>query len=302
MEESTAPELTREETLWFPDATLVLQAGNRLYRLFPGILAAKSLVFQDMLAFPQPATGETFDGCPLVRLSDRADDVTYFLKAIFHYDFFEAWPVQVEFPIFAANLRLSQKYQVEPLRKRALVHLSERCAPSWEKWEEFYDWDVNPIELLNLAREVSAHWVLPQAFSACCLLDPMLLVSGWPTADVDGNMQTVILDISRHTPLPVRRDRDAHHLDLDTAPCLTARVSYQKDAEEWRSAGVSVLKLWNELDWDNLKVDVCSPCSEFMHASHAAAREEYWQALPKIFNMPNWNILLEQKRVELGRE
>lgn len=78
--------LTKEKDLWFTDATLVLQAEDCLFRVFPGILAAKSPVFHDMLAFPQPENGEKIDGCPLVRLSDSADDMTFFLKSIFHYE------------------------------------------------------------------------------------------------------------------------------------------------------------------------------------------------------------------------
>jgi hypothetical protein len=80
------PQPVREDGLWFQDATLIIQAEDRLFRVYPGILADKSPVFQDMLAFPQPEDGDTLDGCPLVRLTDSAVEATYFLKAIFHYE------------------------------------------------------------------------------------------------------------------------------------------------------------------------------------------------------------------------
>jgi hypothetical protein len=49
----------------------------------PSVLAARSSTFKDLFALPQPANYEMVDGCPFVRLTDSAEDVTAFLKAIF---------------------------------------------------------------------------------------------------------------------------------------------------------------------------------------------------------------------------
>jgi hypothetical protein len=73
----------RVEELWFEDGNLVIQAGNTLFRVYRGVLAARSPVFYDMLSFPQPSDSELVEGCPLVRLHDSASEVTVFLKAIF---------------------------------------------------------------------------------------------------------------------------------------------------------------------------------------------------------------------------
>ncbi|KAJ7257166.1 hypothetical protein B0H12DRAFT_1015546 [Mycena haematopus] len=78
--------MERVPALWFPDGNLVLSAGSVLFRVFKGILAARSPVFADMLAFPQPEDAETLDGCPVLRLDDSAADTMYFLKAIFDYE------------------------------------------------------------------------------------------------------------------------------------------------------------------------------------------------------------------------
>ncbi|KAF7337335.1 hypothetical protein MSAN_02259000 [Mycena sanguinolenta] len=164
-------DLICEESLWFPDGTLVLRAETHLFRVFPGILAAKSGVFEDMLAFPQPQKGESYDGCPLVHLSDSSADTTHFLKAIFHYDYFEQWPARVEFDVVAGVLRLSQKYQVEPLRKRALVHLSHRYPVTLSEFGTTDGWH-DPIAVVNLARHVSADWILPVALYHCAWLEP----------------------------------------------------------------------------------------------------------------------------------
>ncbi|KAJ7290264.1 hypothetical protein C8J57DRAFT_1492991 [Mycena rebaudengoi] len=79
-----------------------------------------------MLSFPQPNEAETIEGCPIVHIPDSAAEVTVFLKTIFSSEFFEPYPAPTEFDIVSGALRLSNKYAVEYLRRRALVHLSSR--------------------------------------------------------------------------------------------------------------------------------------------------------------------------------
>jgi hypothetical protein len=82
----TEPEaLIRVDELWFPPDVIVIRAENKIFRVLGGILAARSTVFRDMIAFPQPANNETenIDGFPVVRLHDSAEDVTSFLRAIY---------------------------------------------------------------------------------------------------------------------------------------------------------------------------------------------------------------------------
>ena len=70
--------------LWFEDGNLILKAESSLFRIYGGLLGARSSVFKDMLAFPPPAEGnEVFDGCPIVTVYDSAKDMIFFLKAIF---------------------------------------------------------------------------------------------------------------------------------------------------------------------------------------------------------------------------
>jgi hypothetical protein len=77
--------LERVDDLWFPDANLILRAENQLFRIYSGVLGARSSVFRDMVAFPQPAhpEGDIMDGIPIVRLHDSAGEVEVFLRAVF---------------------------------------------------------------------------------------------------------------------------------------------------------------------------------------------------------------------------
>lgn len=73
--------------LWFDDGSLVIQASSVRYRVHRTIVCKHSSIFRDMVAMPQPGgtsdDENTFDGCPLVRLSDSPDDLSVLLEAIY---------------------------------------------------------------------------------------------------------------------------------------------------------------------------------------------------------------------------
>ncbi|KAJ7442592.1 hypothetical protein B0H11DRAFT_2236697 [Mycena galericulata] len=269
------PNLTREENLWFPDATLVIQAETHVFRVSHGILAAKSPVF------PQPGDGEMYDGCSLVRLSGSALDTTYFLKAIFHYDFFDPWPADVGFDVVAGILRLSQKYQ-----------------------------DVSPILVANLAREVSADWVLPAVLAACAwvALEELLMGVNSAGGRVSLTPSDAVLCLRARDQLQTRWT--SQMLDFLWTPleipgcmapgaCLHQRVVFRRLGETWRNDQVIVPYVWSEEDWDGLVDNVCHTCLRFMKSSHAGAKAVFWYALPSLFNLPNWDTLLQMRESAL---
>ncbi|KAJ7184706.1 hypothetical protein C8R46DRAFT_983838 [Mycena filopes] len=130
-----ASSMERVDALWFPDGNIVLCAHGVLFRVFRGILAARSPVFADMLAFPQPEDAETLDGCPVLHLDDSAADAMYFLKALFDYEFFAPYPAKTDFDAIHGVLRLGTKYRVGPLRRRALEHLASAHPMRLGEWD-----------------------------------------------------------------------------------------------------------------------------------------------------------------------
>ena len=80
-----------------------------------------------------------------------------------------------DFRVVSGVLRLSNKYMIESLREKALTHLSQAWPSTlkgWDTREEILDYNVhqesryypNPVEVINLAREVNAPCLLPSAF------------------------------------------------------------------------------------------------------------------------------------------
>jgi hypothetical protein len=76
---------TKVDDLWFSRDTIVIRAENKMFQVSSSILAARSAVFRDMLAFPQPTGDDTekVDGSPVVHLPESARDVEVFLRAIY---------------------------------------------------------------------------------------------------------------------------------------------------------------------------------------------------------------------------
>ncbi|KAJ7266324.1 hypothetical protein C8J57DRAFT_1329762 [Mycena rebaudengoi] len=274
-----------------------------LFKVFRGILAAKSPVFEDMLSFPQPEDSELIDGCPVVRLFDSEKDAEYFLRALFHYDFFEPYPAEVDFETVAGVLRLSQKYQVEHLRKRALLHLSERYPTSLADWDTDSKWTHLHVEAVNLAREVSALWILPLALYRCCdHLGISALLSGDTRLDERDYRRCVEATLQLHTT------HTSFMLDfllnpasipgcLSAAHCVSLRMHYRRAYDRLRHARLP-LNVMRMSGWEFFQV--CAPCLAHMKERHAAAMEECWADLPAIFDVLDWESLEDMKRAALG--
>lgn len=66
------------------DGNLILIAGDVEFKVYQGPLIAHSLVFENMLSFPQPdADPSTKLTTPVVHVPDSPDDLRYFLRTFF---------------------------------------------------------------------------------------------------------------------------------------------------------------------------------------------------------------------------
>jgi hypothetical protein len=81
---SKNPEWTRHPDLYMDDGSVVLLAENTVFRVYLKWLGQKSEVFSNLASFDkvQPAHSEMYDGCPLIRVSDTAEDLACLLVAM----------------------------------------------------------------------------------------------------------------------------------------------------------------------------------------------------------------------------
>lgn len=77
------PQTQLVSDLWFEDGGLIIQAEQSFFKIYKGILAARSSVFKAMLDEDSGLTKNCIDGCDLLQVPDSAADMTYLLRAIF---------------------------------------------------------------------------------------------------------------------------------------------------------------------------------------------------------------------------
>ncbi|KAJ7119177.1 hypothetical protein C8R44DRAFT_673540 [Mycena epipterygia] len=327
-------ELHRVQGLWFEDGSLIIQAGNSQFRVYRGVLVARSSIFQDMLSLAQPPSSDLVEGCPLVHLHDNPGDVSVFLKAIFDSEFFETHPTPSRLEIISSILRLSHKYAIDYLRRRALVHLSSAFFTTLSALQEsgstdgdLWPWKcsssetpllISLIHCIQLAREVGALWILPYAFyrlaDVCAHASDLVtcikpgLFNGIPTQLSDDDqiafvrgycvqISTGTLDILRFLRTSASVPGCASQYD-----CLLSRLAALELAESDRRTPeylADPLFLWYGQDWQRL-ADACNICLESLKVNHQRARQMFWDQLPQMYGLPGWEELERMKADTLG--
>ncbi|KAJ7142082.1 hypothetical protein C8R43DRAFT_1238198 [Mycena crocata] len=317
---------TRVEELWFSDGGLVVQAENSLYRVSGGILAARSSVFKDMLSFPQPPDAVTVEGCPVVQLPDSAGDVTCFFRAIFDSSFFETYPIKTSLDIVISILHLSNKYAIEYLRRRALVHLSSAFPTTLAEYDNLATAsfkvgdDIDSLSFhvaaVQISREVNALWALPAAFYALTQADDagisiVLNCRSYKnhSAKLSGDDQILFLKGSFKLIRSANRLFDAvHSLENVTGcassrRCPAARLRGLVDVRNHLNSDdgddplymISASEIWNPL-----YASCCTACYNSLKDRHRAARRELWDKLPSFCDLPPWEELEKMKAEAQG--
>ncbi|KAJ7142089.1 hypothetical protein C8R43DRAFT_1016277 [Mycena crocata] len=321
----------RVEDLWFEDGNLVIEAGNSQFRVYRGVLAARSPVFQDMLSFPQPPDSELVEGCPVVRFYDSAAEVTAFLKSIFDSGFFLPYPFPTDFDTVAGTLRLSHKYEVDYLRRRALVHLASYYPTALSDFDEVWGGSQSPLKrpswnrptlsayrifVIQLAREVDALWILPSAFYSLAFsfvaqdigIFHGTIYNGVPTSLSQEDQKAVMMgyrmqctstveDVLRFLFSPVDVEGctstpECHKLRLEA---LTIHRGFRKFGTH------NPLFLWNWDEWGLLN-DLCPTCLSVLKHTHEEARQKFWDDLPAIYGLPQWEKLEEMRSDAIGAD
>ncbi|KAJ7765621.1 hypothetical protein B0H16DRAFT_1687266 [Mycena metata] len=318
--------LTRVEELWFFDGGLVVQAEQSLYRISGGVLAARSPVFKDMLSFTQPPDVETIEGCPVVRLPDRAADVTCFFRAIFDSSFFESHPHKVAWADAISILHLSNKYSVEYLLRRALIHLSSWHVTTLSAYDaktygeasaslfpQNYDNEASYVALIEVARQVNALWMLPTAFyhmasSDEAYLDQILrcvMYAGRP-AKLSPEDRILLLKSSLHVSRQGNIITSFLHSPGSIPGCEWGGKCTGKRLGTLGGVNSSLTEpdiaddpLNLLFPCDGLLSDCCPVCQDYSRKALREARQAVWDRLPGFCGLPSWGVLEKMKEKAL---
>ncbi|KAK7018418.1 BTB domain-containing protein [Favolaschia claudopus] len=320
--ESQTEDLTKVEDLWFSTDIIVIRAEKKIFRVLSSILGAKSSVFRDMFAFPQPhdMEMEKMDGLLVVRLQDKAEDVEAFLRAIYDSNYFMPSPAPVHMKDLLAVLRLSHKYDVPYLHRRALQHL---ITDGWYRGTYQLDehetkhvtyMDVNsPIDALSVAlaaAEVNAQWLLPYTYYRAGTF-PALKLSEAPF--MEGEVRDcAVKALVAHTYLARGALRMSSHL-TEQSPLIcfyreTCNVS-RNDSLHAVWEGLSIRNTNHPLRHLNVALRnleeenrMCSDCLRNAKYKQHQATTKFWDGLPEIFGLPPWEQLHTMKRAAMGED
>ncbi|KAF7305459.1 BTB domain-containing protein [Mycena chlorophos] len=314
-------DVVHADGLYFADCGLIIQAENTLFRISRDFLALNSTVFRDMLTLPTPQEAESIDGAPLVRLPDAAKDVEYMLKALLYSDFFYPPPLPTTLDTLVRILRMSHKYDIPTLRKRAFAHLDAMHPTSLEahsalpKGTATWFTGAQPtgsecLEVLLLARQFSLDWILPLAYYRVCMytsdleiIDSALLPSEEKAALVTGCRMLQARDTPRVLAfLEVEEDEFCEDVAPSTG-CASIRNNIRlaiKYASTGRDPHAEVkdnlpLEVWVESNWEDSFDNLCRNCKIGWRRNYASRKAQFWASLPSIFGLPGWTELEQSK-------
>ncbi|KAJ7606357.1 hypothetical protein DFH06DRAFT_1486902 [Mycena polygramma] len=293
---------------WFDDGTVVLQVETTLYRVYRGLLAARSTVFRDTFSIPQPAEEKTeIGGCPVVRLHDKATDFNHFLKALHQYGSFPNCPVS-GFAELDAILRLSDKYDVPALRASMLSILSCLYPTSLQTWSDgdrktnsltgYTSGPNDNILALNLAVTMDIRPVLPAIMYSICsrLQSEQILHGTYGRIHHETYRDRCLAAIPQ---LAVAQQNGRRYLTLnsgaecdDSPECNEERLRWLRielGGSEPYSAPDPLFDE-NAKSWGNL--GLCSSCLNAAKQSYNHGRQNLWDTLPVTFQLGTWDSLL----------
>ncbi|KDR69924.1 hypothetical protein GALMADRAFT_897108 [Galerina marginata CBS 339.88] len=296
--------LQKVMALWFDDADVVFQAGQKLFRVHRSILSARSAIFRDMFSMPPPApenasSESTVEGCTLIKLPDDAFDVYNFFLAIFDASFFEPPPAVPALGDLAGILRLSHKYDVQFLRRRAVSHLNKlfplEMGSSFRRANDPSESMLFLLEVIEPAYIANVLWIIPIAFLwvVHVKLDSTFKNEYWT------KLPTFFQELYLIFREKYYRDRDSidpwiFSLPTEGCPnpgrCSKSARLYMADYRKFVESSEK-----QQLTRKQLQSKFCADCASYAFLQSTATLKMRWNTFPIVLGLPNWATLAKQK-------
>jgi hypothetical protein len=298
--------------------------------------------------------GCVLDGYRVVRLSDDGQDARYFFLAIYDsgsvltsfpsldasfwsiiflvgyfifltaalfHRFFERPPAHTSYEVVLAILKLSTKYEVAYLRKRALAHLFLSYPLTLDQWDQRQkvstlgaelDIDAWPgstsktLKVIEAAKNLKAPWILPGAYYdlATVSLEVLFNDPKWNDGTINIDTKNDIL-IGYHKQTNATRSQMLEFLYsnplercIQKDVCGEERRRLYCTTQEW--SVTKPLEVMVDGDWEYFLGDLCGLCLEVSKVQFQRARKEFWEKLPEIFGLPKWEVLVRMYGEAVG--
>ncbi|KAJ7922348.1 hypothetical protein B0H13DRAFT_1983516 [Mycena leptocephala] len=320
--------LTRVQDLWFSDGSLVVRAENTIFRVSGAVLAARSSVFQDMLSFPQPGSSpgaediEGIEGIPIVEVHDMAAEVEPFLRAIFDSSFFMPPPSSPNLSDILAILRLSHKYDIQYLHRRALDHLSRIYPTDLSQFLEHLNHlpegfeALKPsadahLQVLRVLHEVHALFLLPAAYARAskCLPSRLFTAPSWTSLPepIKTTLHLAHAHQARHI-IAIVHAVGGEPSSTCTAPTtcpleilsVVSALLEQVGQVDMEFNFFDVKDIFLPSVWEDLGAPMCRGCMKQRADAVEGSMEAVWEGLPGNLGLPPWEELRTMKSTAMG--
>ncbi|KAF5372696.1 hypothetical protein D9615_009857 [Tricholomella constricta] len=285
--------------MWFQDGTLLIKAQDAKFKVYGGLLSSKSSVFRDMFTLNAGVQEAVLE------LEDSKVDLSYFSKALHDIDFFLPRKLGHVTPIaiVAGILRLSDKYDVPSLRKRAIEHLSVIYPTTLRAWDRASQLESphisDHLDAIKSARDFNIPWIRPMAvyhFVSQPLETVFPLLHNSNLSEQDQKQC-------------IRAIRALKVLQMFCgAPMRSA--GNRKQCHSWSNCGNVQKNKWNAICNDDgadpLKIRLtytdgfCSSCQGNIDVHYT--REKAWNMVPVLFNDESWSQLETLRNAEIGMD
>ncbi|KAJ7237036.1 hypothetical protein B0H12DRAFT_1190796 [Mycena haematopus] len=302
--------VTRSDGIWHTDGSVVLQAEQTQWKVHWTILALHSSYFRDLHAQPHPPKPSDIDGCPIIELSDDAQDVEDILKALYIPTFHckEKLPL----PVVRAFIRLGRKYDFKDLVESAISRIMSEAPTTLEEYDamkdtigfrSFEDFNGMEFDLIILASENNLLAALPSLYyRAVKRWSPGMLFD-----EIEAEDGTVVslprVDLrrcleGRHNIFKAQFEPRYTYAWMrkwelegctDWQQCGTSREAFINDCCRW--VDIRAFRRASDHWLPNDRYQFCASCVEHITESMDTGRKKMWEDLPCMFDLPPWNEL-----------
>ncbi|KAF8884943.1 hypothetical protein CPB85DRAFT_1258630 [Mucidula mucida] len=170
---------------WFEDGNVILisagEGPSKIgFKVHLGFLARHSEFFDDMFRLALPSASDR-RACTNLPVTDSAEDLNYFLHAVYDIGYFVPERDRTPFAQLAGMLRVATKYICPKLRADVIAHLEEIYPTSRYQLDlghvllpkECLPNRVHAIHAIQMARENDVPTIMPAAFYLATTIHPM---------------------------------------------------------------------------------------------------------------------------------
>ncbi|KAH9835467.1 uncharacterized protein C8Q71DRAFT_797587 [Rhodofomes roseus] len=285
---------TRDEEIWYDDGNIVLVAGNVGFRVYRGLLAKRSEVFNDLFTVPQPQDSWLVYGCPVVHLSDTPDALRELLGVLLCGKRY-IWRSDIELDLLSYRIRLAHKYGIEDLLAESVRQLKQLFPATLDAWRDLERHDSpRAITAINLAHLTNTPSVLPSALYVCCLLANHHLLDGAPHPDGTVNMlgrEDLLRCMKAKVQFVRRLTNDIHNMSLpaaNIANCTSAGMC-SLAFHNFKNAALpryDLLDTFRKREYNVNYTALCEACIALLQSKMAQSEENLWAKLPRFFDLP----------------